>query len=305
MREVVTLKEYYISIHALRVEGDVIYIFIFVFVPSISIHALRVEGDPHNMYAIACTHFISIHALRVEGDPHNMYAIACTHFISIHALRVEGDHPSAKSISKKFYFYPRPPGGGRPFQLSTGLPQKHFYPRPPGGGRRAPFFALCSICRFLSTPSGWRATRTHKITEHHTVFLSTPSGWRATHSIYQDMLKLRYFYPRPPGGGRQVDALTDEFASAISIHALRVEGDCAAEDVDFAYGGFLSTPSGWRATKAFLIDSVEEYGISIHALRVEGDKSIFDRLRRRIRNFYPRPPGGGRPSAFHPYTPAV
>ncbi len=45
MREVVTLKEYYISIHALRVEGDVIYIFIFVFVPSISIHALRVEGD--------------------------------------------------------------------------------------------------------------------------------------------------------------------------------------------------------------------------------------------------------------------
>ena len=206
---------------------------------------------------------------------------------------MEGDHPSAKSISKKFYFYPRPPGGGRPFQLSTGLPQKHFYPRPPGGGRRAPFFALCSICRFLSTPSGWRATRTHKITEHHTVFLSTPSGWRATHSIYQDMLKLRYFYPRPPGGGRQVDALTDEFASAISIHALRVEGDCAAEDVDFAYGGFLSTPSGWRATKAFLIDSVEEYGISIHALRVEGDHQHSTRIRPRC-NFYPRPPGGGR-----------
>ncbi len=180
MREVVTLKEYYISIHALRVEGDVIYIFIFVFVPSISIHALRVEGDPHNMYAIACTHFISIHALRVEGD-----------------------HPSAKSISKKFYFYPRPPGGGRPFQLSTGLPQKHFYPRPPGGGRRAPFFALCSICRFLSTPSGW------------------------------------------------------------------------------------------RATKAFLIDSVEEYGISIHALRVEGDHQHSTRIRPRC-NFYPRPPGGGR-----------
>ena len=176
MREVVTLKEYYISIHALRVEGDVIYIFIFVFVPSISIHALRVEGDPHNMYAIACTHFISIHALRVEGD-----------------------HPSAKSISKKFYFYPRPPGGGRPFQLSTGLPQKHFYPRPPGGGRRAPFFALCSICRFLSTPSGWRATRTHKITEHHTVFLSTPSGWRATPIICTPLLALILFLSTPSG----------------------------------------------------------------------------------------------------------
>ena len=202
MREVVTLKEYYISIHALRVEGDVIYIFIFVFVPSISIHALRVEGDPHNMYAIACTHFISIHALRVEGD-----------------------HPSAKSISKKFYFYPRPPGGGRPFQLSTGLPQKHFYPRPPGGGRRAPFFALCSICRFLSTPSGWRATRTHKITEHHTVFLSTPSGWRATNSHEAFPAVVR-----------------------ISIHALRVEGDCRSRRTLPTVFQFLSTPSGWRAT---------------------------------------------------------
>ena len=191
--------------------------------------------------------------------------------ISIHALRVEGDHPSAKSISKKFYFYPRPPGGGRPFQLSTGLPQKHFYPRPPGGGRRAPFFALCSICRFLSTPSGWRATRTHKITEHHTVFLSTPSGWRATHSIYQDMLKLRYFYPRPPGGGRLSHSMFPRTAETISIHALRVEGDKIAPFVKHLHY------------------------ISIHALRVEGDKSIFDRLRRRIRNFYPRPPGGGRP----------
>ena len=90
MREVVTLKEYYISIHALRVEGDVIYIFIFVFVPSISIHALRVEGDPHNMYAIACTHFISIHALRVEGDERRF----------LHSARYAD-------------FYPRPPGGGR------------------------------------------------------------------------------------------------------------------------------------------------------------------------------------------------
>ena len=213
MREVVTLKEYYISIHALRVEGDVIYIFIFVFVPSISIHALRVEGDPHNMYAIACTHFISIHALRVEGD-----------------------HPSAKSISKKFYFYPRPPGGGRPFQLSTGLPQKHFYPRPPGGGR--PFCISKDIC------------------------------------VYN-------FYPRPPGGGRLSHSMFPRTAETISIHALRVEGDKIAPFVKHLHY------------------------ISIHALRVEGDKSIFDRLRRRIRNFYPRPPGGGRPSAFHPYTPAV
>ena len=69
-----------------------------------------------------------------------------------------------------------------------------------------------------------------------------------------------------------MDALTDEFASAISIHALRVEGDCAAEDVDFAYGGFLSTPSGWRATTKYNAAPPEQ-DISIHALRVEDDKS--------------------------------
>ena len=112
MREVVTLKEYYISIHALRVEGDVIYIFIFVFVPSISIHALRVEGDPHNMYAIACTHFISIHALRVEGDLSSSQR-ACPRSISIHALRVEGDERRFLHSARYAEFYPRPPGGGR------------------------------------------------------------------------------------------------------------------------------------------------------------------------------------------------
>ena len=163
-------------------------------------------------------------------------------------IRRLGGHVTSKSQVLRFAFYPRPLGGGRPWLPPCNKGGQLFLSTP--SGWRATFPALNGLApeAFLSTPSGWRATRTHKITEHHTVFLSTPSGWRATHSIYQDMLKLRYFYPRPPGGGRQVDALTDEFASAISIHALRVEGDCAAEDVDFAYGGFLSTPSGWRAT---------------------------------------------------------
>ena len=67
----------------------------------------------------------------------------------------------------------------------------------------------------------------------------------------------------------------------ISIHALRVEGDCAAEDVDSAYDGFLSTPSGWRATNASdasLICGI----ISIHALRVEGDAGFQRGWRERI-----------------------
>ena len=106
--------------------------------------------------------------------------------------------------------------------------------------------------KFLSTPSGWRATADGKNDEAQLdEFLSTPSGWRAT-------------------------AVTRSFkdANGISIHALRVEGDLISVN--------MSPP--WLQ-------------ISIHALRVEGDRYPLYSLGR-YRNFYPRPPGGGR----LPYT---
>ena len=55
----------------------------------ISIHALRVEGDEFHNYPIG-TLDISIHALRVEGDAYDK-AKKAGDMISIHALRVEGD----------------------------------------------------------------------------------------------------------------------------------------------------------------------------------------------------------------------
>ena len=104
----------------------------------------------------------------------------------------------------------------------------------------------------------------------------------------------------------------------ISIHALREEGDDRAVVRDHECRGFLSTPSARRAT---LHDWAENTGqiISIHALREEGDAlpeamsckaTIFlstpsarratgaaSRRQSRIRNFYPRPPRGGRHEA--------
>ena len=79
------------------------------------------------------------------------------------------------------------------------------------------------------------------------VFLSTPSGWRATSRLYHGNAPIRYFYPRPPGGGR----LNTAFDATQSVK-------------------FLSTPSGWRATKLCL------------------------RTNAHLPYFYPRPPGGGR-----------
>ena len=59
----------------------------------------------------------------------------------------------------------------------------------------------------------------------------------------------------------------------ISIHALRVEGDIGGLPPCQRQLRFLSTPSGWRATK-YGIDFKVRRDISIHALRVEGDSSV-------------------------------
>ena len=82
----------------------------------------------------------------------------------------------------------------------------------------------------------------------------------------------RYFYPRPPRGGRLGVGHGVGHHIDISIHTLREEGDwpdrCRQERLD----------------------------ISIHALREEGDATARDTTCRRM-NFYPRPPRGGRQSS--------
>ena len=169
----------------------------------------------------------------------------------------------------RLYFYPRPPGGGRQLNSFPFTTISHFYPRPPGGGRQQHFFLL--MC-------------------------------------------LVDFYPRPPGGGRLSVSIVVFSPVLISIHALRVEGDrfpsllwlpgirflstpsgwraTSAGYVFLLFIEFLSTPSGWRATCNFACHFSTPI-ISIHALRVEGDcwKLL---MQHTTRNFYPRPPGGGR-----------
>ena len=58
---------HFISIHALREEGDVIVGDVLVCCGGISIHALREEGDLLHLHRKELLH-ISIHALREEGD---------------------------------------------------------------------------------------------------------------------------------------------------------------------------------------------------------------------------------------------
>ena len=216
---------------------------------------------------------ISIHALRVEGDdgPTSVFVAGKLFLSTPSGWRATSFKlPISPDIAS--YFYPRPPGGGRRRSLyHRGRNATNFYPRPPGGGRHETIEpGAFDGQTFLSTPSGWRATRcdlvlqldvhisihalrvegdrqTHCRYPRQKEFLSTPSGWRATSFAFASSGISSNFYPRPPGGGRRHRHGYHRRIRPISIHALRVEGDkTAAENA---------------ATNA----------ISIHALRVEGD----------------------------------
>ena len=148
------------------------------------------------------------------------------------------------------------------------------------------------------------------------LFLSTPSARRATVCFFECMACCMYFYPRPPRGGRLPFGLPVPCCSAISIHALREEGD-----------RYYGLPT--KRVKNISIHALREEGdlrmaialqhifISIHALREEGDRwtsgitltiTIFlstpsarratlcpPLIPRWKGYFYPRPPRGGRP----------
>ena len=81
----------------------------------------------------------------------------------------------------------------------------------------------------------------------------------------------RYFYPRPPRGGRPPGRSGCNGDIKISIHALREEGDFLPNAELTADGEFLSTPSARRATQV----RRDQWRVQMY--------------------FYPRPPRGGRP----------
>ena len=196
-------------------------------------------------------------------------------------------------LSSWWNFYPRPPRGGRRFPwsscsfatrfLSTPSARRatypplpcsaislHFYPRPPRGGRQP-----ADLLEFVPDE-----------------FLSTPSARRATTAKEGKKNDVVYFYPRPPRGGRpiKITSLVDaqKFLStpsarratssstsssrhsAISIHALREEGDRSTRSPRRSHGNFYPRPPRGGRPR-IPCDPVPRERISIHALREEGD----------------------------------
>ena len=86
--------------------------------------------------------------------------------------------------------------------------------------------------------------------------------------------RMRNFYPRPPRGGRPSHGRFSPFCHAISIHALREEGDSASPLLQKDEKDFYPRPprGGRRSQRAAHLRLLE---ISIHALREEGDFLAF------------------------------
>ena len=79
---------------------------------TISIHALRVEGD----LGISNTSLqkkISIHALRVEGDQVTLFTNSTLSIFLSTPSGWRATLTKCELFVSDLYFYPRPPGGGR------------------------------------------------------------------------------------------------------------------------------------------------------------------------------------------------
>ena len=215
---------------------------------------------------------ISIHALREEGDLSLALISSLPETISIHALREEGDVRSLRPYSTPENFYPRPPRGGRRWRYTAEEPPKEISIHAlREEGDRGYCFAVLPLAGFLSTPSARRATAPAPvITEEQHISIhalreegdSTLPGWRKTERYFYPRpprggrrparrsasMNTCYFYPRPPRGGRLLREGLALGQLDISIHALREEGDMLPFFFSSFAVRFLSTPSARRAT---------------------------------------------------------
>ena len=178
----------------------------------------------------------------------------------------------SSSHRPSMYFYPLPPRGGRQRQRYDGCAGRNFYPRPPRGGRRTLYHKSSLTMRdfYPRPPRGGRRIASG-LAVLGLLFLSTPSARRATQKCSEYAASTCNFYPRPPRGGRPGAHRHSGRYDAISIHALREEGDYASRSLSLSVILFLSTPSARRATSS------------------RKQAAWFRNY------FYPRPPRGGRP----------
>ena len=148
---------------------------------TISIHALREEGDIFaSCFSVHCIQFLSTPSAR--RATRHLEAVKGPVLISIHALREEGD---LLALCR-----------GQLFHISIHALREE--------GDQTSTAATAAVKTFLSTPSARRATGDQR--------RSCPDQKISIHALREegDLLQppivipgSRYFYPRPPRGGRR------------------------------------------------------------------------------------------------------
>ncbi len=213
---------------------------------------------------------ISIHALREEGDQRRSVHPKPIK-ISIHALREEGDRLARMLLlAKPISIHALREEGDTGHSLIAG-----------------------DSAIFLSTPSARRAT---VFFQTHSWFFSyfyprPPRGGRRAARVFAK--SAMDFYPRPPRGGRLHRVVLLRRQKQISIHALREEGDVAADAELYVAEKFLSTPSARRATRRS--EQSRHVSAYFYPRPPRGGRRLVLLISAGRIYFYPRPPRGGRP----------
>ncbi len=237
----------------------------------ISIHALREEGDPGLRPLLSLHTYFYPRPPRGGRRQRGLWYTRCAKFLSTPSARRATRH-AYRAKNRRCYFYPRPPRGGRRYSRTTvDADVGDFYPRPPRGGRRwwsawqaehmdISIHALreegdegdnAKVKQWTDfyprPPRGGRLSGTQAFVRWLNISIhalreegdsaQVANGWRASK-----------FLSTPSARRATVSPPVQDFRQYISIHALREEGD------DLSPG------------RAFFIPV-----ISIHALREEGD----------------------------------
>ena len=193
-----------ISIHSLRVEGDIKEHF-HSFPISISIHSLRVEGDLLYSLLYRSKHLISIHSLRVEGDRNRgCTRLRCLSFQSTPSVWRE-TAGRARRRAGESHFNPLPPCGGRQDKWARGALLNNFNPLPPCGGRHDQSAGANRHRHFNPLPPcGGRHGRQSR-TYNHPISIHSLRV-EGDQILFKRQFNSFYFNPLPPCGGRQYTA---------------------------------------------------------------------------------------------------
>ena len=260
-----------ISIHALRMEGDVVK-------DGRKVDEVVFLSTPSGWRATSCKSFATKWASNFYPRPPGggrqrehvaidgyfkflstpsgwratrviLYGWRCW-IISIHALRVEGDECRFLRSARYADFYPRPPGGGRHKMVEELEKMQDFYPRPPGGGRQFCKVNCALMFDFYPRPPGGGRRMGVLQPPRRGGFLSTPSGWRAT-GEYGGYRKNTRIFLSTPSGWRATGCSMCGFGIQLEFLSTPSGWRATYAPSHFAgRSGFLSTPSGWRATAA-------------------------------------------------------